>query len=138
MNRIDAKTPKKEKETGRGIEKLISGKLTGSGDRRRARSNVARGASRMSQQHHKSARELNVPVLQVYRLREKVSSHAIRVFAFKIQPELVASWQQTSLTEHSLGLAPAQWQQYCHSLTPVQRLLSSSKPASPLRQSPKP
>jgi DNA-binding CsgD family transcriptional regulator len=69
------------------------------------------------------ALELSVPVKQIYRLREKVSYHAIRVFAFKIQPELVASWRQTSLTEHSLGLAPAQWQQYWDSLTPVQRQL---------------
>ncbi|MBW4497303.1 MAG: HetZ-related protein 2 [Oscillatoria princeps RMCB-10] len=69
------------------------------------------------------ARELNVPVKQIYRLREKVSYHAIRVFAFKIQPELVGSWLQTSLTEHSLGLPPAGWQQYWDSLTPVQRQL---------------
>lgn len=69
------------------------------------------------------AQQLKLPVKQVYRLREKISYHAIRVFALKIQPELVASWLETSLNEHSLGLTPAQWQQYWHSLTALQREL---------------
>ncbi|MBD1938298.1 HetZ-related protein 2 [Microcoleus sp. FACHB-68] len=69
------------------------------------------------------AQELKLPVKQVYRLREKISYHAIRVFALKIQPELVASWLETSLSEHSLGLTSAQWQQYLNSLTAVQRQL---------------
>lgn len=38
------------------------------------------------------AQSLNLPVKQVYRLREKISYHAIRVFAVKNQPELVTSW----------------------------------------------
>ncbi len=45
--RVDAKDAKKEKERGGGMGKLISGKLTGSGYKRRARSNVARRASRI-------------------------------------------------------------------------------------------
>lgn len=69
------------------------------------------------------AQQLQMPVKQVYRLREKISYHAIRVFALKIQPELVANWLETSLSEHSLGLTPAQWQQYWNSLTAVQRQL---------------
>jgi DNA-binding CsgD family transcriptional regulator len=72
------------------------------------------------------AEELKVPIKQIYRLREKVSYHAIRVFAVKQAPELVASWLETSLQEHSLGLTPAQWQQYLQDLTPVQRQLVES------------
>lgn len=38
------------------------------------------------------AKALNLNVKQVYRLREKVSYHATRVFASKTQPELVSTW----------------------------------------------
>lgn len=69
------------------------------------------------------AKKLNMPVKQVYRLREKVSYHAVRVFALKIEPDLVGSWLQTSLQENSLGLTPLQWQQYEETLTPLQRQL---------------
>ena len=72
------------------------------------------------------AEDLNIPIKQIYRLREKVSYHAIRVFAVKQAPELVANWLETSLKEHSLGLTPAQWQQYLQELTPVQRQLVES------------
>ncbi|MBW3584267.1 MAG: HetZ-related protein 2 [Cyanobacteria bacterium 0813] len=72
------------------------------------------------------AEDLKVPIKQIYRLREKVSYHAIRVFAVKQAPELVANWLETSLQEHSLGLTPAQWQQYLQDLTPVQRQLVES------------
>ena len=72
------------------------------------------------------AEELKVPIKQIYRLREKVSYHAIRVFAVKQAPELVASWLETSIAEHSLGLTPAQWQQYLQELTPVQQQLLES------------
>ncbi len=72
------------------------------------------------------AEDLKVPIKQIYRLREKVSYHAIRVFAVKQAPELVANWLETSLKEHSLGLTPAQWQQYLQNLTPVQRQLVES------------
>jgi hypothetical protein len=33
-----------------------------------------------------------VPIKQVYRLREKVTYHAVKVFGVKQQPELVAEW----------------------------------------------
>ncbi|MCL1463992.1 HetZ-related protein 2 [Argonema galeatum] len=69
------------------------------------------------------ARTLDKPIKEIYRLREKISYHAVRVFALKIQPELVANWLETSLQEHHLGLTPSQWQEYCSSLTPEQRLL---------------
>lgn len=38
------------------------------------------------------AQALNIPVKQVYRLREKITYHAVRVFATKNQPELVSGW----------------------------------------------
>lgn len=38
------------------------------------------------------AQMLDMPIKQVYRLREKVNYHAVRVFAQKNQPELVAQW----------------------------------------------
>ena len=69
------------------------------------------------------ASALNMPVKQVYRLREKISYHAIRVFSIKAKPELVTSWLETSLREHSLGLTPVQWQEYWETLTPEQQQL---------------
>lgn len=38
------------------------------------------------------AEQLNLPIKQVYRLREKVSYHALKVFSVKHDPELVAEW----------------------------------------------
>lgn len=38
------------------------------------------------------AKELNMDVKQIYRLREKISYHATRVFASKTQSELVSTW----------------------------------------------
>jgi DNA-binding CsgD family transcriptional regulator len=67
------------------------------------------------------AQSLNLPIKQVYRLREKIGYHAIRVFAMKGNPELVANWLEISPKEHNLGLTPRQWEAYCQNLTPVQR-----------------
>ena len=69
------------------------------------------------------AKALNIPVKQIYRLREKVSYHAIRVFALKQQPELIASWLEISLNEHGLGLTSSQWQEYWQNLNSQQRHL---------------
>ncbi|MEW6493358.1 MAG: HetZ-related protein 2 [Cyanobacteriota bacterium] len=69
------------------------------------------------------AQALNKPVKDIYRLREKISYHAIRVFSVKAKPELVDSWLETSLHEHNLGLTPNQWQDWVESLTPQQRQL---------------
>ncbi|HEY9809513.1 MAG TPA: HetZ-related protein 2 [Halomicronema sp.] len=84
------------------------------------------------------AQKLNLPVKQLYRLREKVSYHAIRVFALKIQPELVGTWLEISLSQHSLGLTPTQWKQYCEQLTPIQHqlieLLKASQPIESICQ----
>ncbi len=67
------------------------------------------------------AKSLKLPVKQVYRIREKVSYHAIRVFAIKGQPELVANWLEISLKQHNLGLTPHQWIEYWEELEPLQR-----------------
>lgn len=75
------------------------------------------------------AKALNKPIKEVYRLREKISYHAIRVFSIKGKPELVASWLETSLQEHSLGLTPIQWQDFWESLTPFERQLLEQQKA---------
>ncbi len=67
------------------------------------------------------SRSLNLPIKEVYRLREKITYHAVRIFALKEQPEIVGNWLQTSLQEHSFGLTLQQWQQYWERLTPRQR-----------------
>ena len=67
------------------------------------------------------AQTLNLPIKQVYRLREKVSYHAIKNFTLKQNPELVTSWLGTSLSEHHLGLTSQQWQEFCGGLTPTQQ-----------------
>jgi DNA-binding CsgD family transcriptional regulator len=67
------------------------------------------------------AKKLNKPIKEVYRLREKISYHAIRVFAIKGKPELVDSWLSISIQEHNLGLTQLQWQQLHEKLTPLGR-----------------
>lgn len=69
------------------------------------------------------AQTLGIPVKQVYRLREKVTYHAIRVFATKQKPEIVAQWLKTSLNDHHLGLTLQEWQEYWQGLTTQQRQL---------------
>lgn len=67
------------------------------------------------------AQKLNLPIKQIYRLREKVSYHAIKNFTLKQNPELVTSWLGTSLSEHRLGLNSEQWQQFWDNLNDNQR-----------------
>ncbi|MDF5711222.1 MAG: HetZ-related protein 2 [Nostoc sp. S4] len=67
------------------------------------------------------AKRMNKPTREVYRLREKISYHAVRVFALKGKPELVDNWLSISLQEHNLGLTPNQWQQLEEKLTPLMR-----------------
>lgn len=57
------------------------------------------------------AHKLKLDIKQVYRLREKISYHAVRVFAVRNQSELVSKWLEISLQENSFGLTPQQWQQ---------------------------
>ena len=75
------------------------------------------------------ALKLNLPVKEVYRLREKVTYHAVRVFALKHQSQLVSEWLEISLLEHSFGLTPQQWQQFWMKLTPQQHQLIQLKKA---------
>lgn len=63
------------------------------------------------------AKVLNKQIKEVYRLREKISYHAVRVFALKGKPELVDNWLAISLQEHNLGLTPNQWQQLYEKLS---------------------
>jgi uncharacterized protein len=67
------------------------------------------------------AQTMNLPIKQVYRLREKVTYHAINVFALKSQTELVTNWLEISLKEHNFGLTPKLWEVYWAKLTPTQR-----------------
>ncbi len=67
------------------------------------------------------AKTLNKPIKEVYRLREKISYHAVRVFAIKGKPELVDNWLSISLPENNLGLTQHQWQQLDEKLTPLEK-----------------
>ncbi|MFK0729785.1 MAG: HetZ-related protein 2 [Gloeotrichia echinulata GP01] len=67
------------------------------------------------------AKKLNKSIKDVYRLREKISYHAVRVFALKGQTELVDVWLSISLEEHNLGLTPNQWEKLHQQLTPLGR-----------------
>jgi DNA-binding NarL/FixJ family response regulator len=65
-------------------------------------------------------------IKQVYRLREKISYHAVKVFAVKSQPEVVAEWLKTSLREHNLGLTNSQWVSFQQNLSSQhQQILTS-------------
>lgn len=63
------------------------------------------------------AKTLQIPIKKIYRLREKISYHAIRIFSLRIKPDLVAEWLHTSLQEHGLGLTPQQWIIYRQTLS---------------------
>lgn len=79
------------------------------------------------------AQRLNLTVNQVYRLREKISYHATRVFGFQQEHELVGTWLGTSLIEHNLGLTPDHWQILWDSLTPLQqKIVEKLKAKQPL------
>lgn len=75
------------------------------------------------------SQQLNLSIKEVYRLREKISYHAVRVFGLKHQSQLVSSWLETSLPEHSFGLTPQQWQEFWDKLTPRQRQVIELKKA---------
>ncbi|PSB02944.1 HetZ-related protein 2 [Merismopedia glauca] len=60
---------------------------------------------------------LDMPIKQVYRLREKISYHAVNVFGIKVNPNAVQNWLQTSPTEHSLGLTPSQLEKFLATCT---------------------
>jgi hypothetical protein len=63
---------------------------------------------------------LKMEIEQVYRLREKVDYHTLKVFAIKAESGLVSEWLHTSLQSHNLGLTTSQWETFCHGLDPNQ------------------
>jgi DNA-directed RNA polymerase specialized sigma24 family protein len=65
---------------------------------------------------------MNLPIKQIYRLREKIGYHAIKVFAIKKEFNLVANWLGISF-DHSFGLTPSQWQQFYQDLNDQQKQL---------------
>lgn len=65
------------------------------------------------------AKKMNKPIKEVYRLREKISYHAVRVFALKNKPELVENWLSISPEEHNLGLTPRKLQQLNEQISPT-------------------
>lgn len=73
------------------------------------------------------ARSLNLEIKKVYRLREKISYHAVQVFALKGQPEIVDRWLGTSLEENNFGLTPQEWRKMWESLTPAQQQVVTLK-----------
>ncbi len=79
------------------------------------------------------AKKLNKPINEVYRLREKISYHAVRVFALKGKPELVDSWLSISLGENNLGLTQNQLGILLEQLTAIQRqILELRKAGDPI------
>ncbi|MDJ0796596.1 MAG: HetZ-related protein 2 [Calothrix sp. MO_167.B12] len=77
------------------------------------------------------AKKFKKPIREIYRLREKISYHAVRVFAIKSESELVEGWLEISLEEHNLGLTPKQLELLEQKITPKQsrilRLLKTGK-----------
>jgi hypothetical protein len=63
---------------------------------------------------------LKLEIEQVYRLREKIDYHTLKVFATKAEAELVSQWLHNSLQSHNLGLTMSQWQLFCDGLEPKQ------------------
>jgi DNA-binding CsgD family transcriptional regulator len=75
------------------------------------------------------AKKMEKDIKDIYRLREKVSYHAVRVFAMKNKPELVNAWLGTSLDEHNLGLTTQEWQKLLEKLTIAQKQILELKKA---------
>lgn len=65
---------------------------------------------------------LNRPKKEIYRLREKISYHAMNVFAPKARPDLVLSWLGTAPSQN-FGLTTQQWEKLCERLSPDQQRL---------------
>ena len=75
------------------------------------------------------AQTLNLDIKKVYRLREKVSYHAVQVFAIKEHSPMVDEWLETSLEENNFGLLPQQWAKLWAELSQNQRQLVEFKKA---------
>jgi DNA-binding CsgD family transcriptional regulator len=63
---------------------------------------------------------LKLEIEQVYRLREKIDYHTLKVFAIKAESGLVAEWLHTSLQSYNLGLTTSQWELFWQGLDPKQ------------------
>jgi hypothetical protein len=73
------------------------------------------------------AEQLKLNIREAYRLREKVSYHAIRIFTVKEQPQLVLGWLKTSL-DQDFGLTPSEWTSFYSKLsTEQQQMLNAFK-----------
>ena len=72
---------------------------------------------------------MNLDIKKVYRLREKVSYHAVQVFAIKGHSPMVDEWLETSLEENNFGLLPQQWVKLWAELSQNQRQLVEFKKA---------
>ena len=75
------------------------------------------------------AQILKLDIKKVYRLREKVSYHAVQVFAIKDSAPLVDEWLETSLEENNFGLSLKQWEKLWVDLSHSQRQLVECKKA---------
>ncbi len=75
------------------------------------------------------AQILNLDIKKVYRLREKVSYHAVQVFAIKGHSPMVDEWLETSLEENNFGLLPQQWDKFWADLNQNQRQIVEFKKA---------
>lgn len=81
------------------------------------------------------SQQLGLNVRQAYRLREKVSYHAIRIFTLKKQPDLVFAWLKTALKQNNLGLTPTEWTDYWSSLSDEQQqLLNAFKAGKTIKE----
>ncbi len=79
------------------------------------------------------ASEMGIPIKKVYRLREKVSYHAVQVFSLKVEPDMVTEWLGTSVQEHNLGLNEHQWETLEQKLAhEEQDLLKGMKAGEPI------
>ena len=81
------------------------------------------------------SQQLGLNVRDAYRLREKVSYHAIRIFTIKERPDLVFSWLKTSLKQHNFGLTPSESETYYATLDEMQKqMLNAFKSGSSVKE----
>jgi len=81
------------------------------------------------------SQQLGLNVREAYRLREKVSYHAIRIFTIKERPDLVFSWLKTSLKQHNFGLTPSESDVYYAALDEAQKqMLNAFKSGSSVKE----
>ncbi|NJN76624.1 MAG: HetZ-related protein 2, partial [Synechococcaceae cyanobacterium RL_1_2] len=69
------------------------------------------------------SQEMGLPIKKIYRLREKINYHAVKIFAIKAKPEITTQWLKLSLSEHNLGLNQEQWEEFIRQLSDEQEQL---------------